>query len=162
MNKIGKEVSMMNKIVIVVVVIAVAIAGFFAGMKFQQSKAVSGAEGNFRTGMMGGNGTFRQKMNGGAPNGQTMMGQAVRGEIIKADDSSITVKLADGSTKIVVLSTNTTIAKSENGTKSDLKAGEQVMVFGSNNSDGSVTAQNVQLNPKSFFRVSSPSGEPKQ
>lgn len=64
------------------------------------------------------------------------------------DDKSITVKLQDGSSKIVLLSNTTAYNKSATGAKSDLKTGEKVAVFGTENSDGSVTARDVQLNPR--------------
>jgi hypothetical protein len=55
--------------------------------------------------------------------------------------------LPDGSTKIVLLSDTTTVNKATTGTLSDLTKGQQVAVFGQENSDGSVTAQTVQINP---------------
>jgi ribosomal protein S1 len=71
----------------------------------------------------------------------------VNGEIIGVDEKSITVKMQDGSSRIVILSEKTEINKAASGTKDDLKVGERVAVFGQENSDGSVTAQNIQLNP---------------
>ena len=133
---------------IVVTVILVLVVGgiaFYAGTQFQQSKstfAISGQPGQlqgrqgsgFRTGnagFAGGNSSFRPVM----------------GEIISSDENGITVKLDDGSSKIVVVSDKTTINKSDTGTMADLKTGEKVAAFGSQNSDGSITAQNIQLNP---------------
>jgi len=55
--------------------------------------------------------------------------------------------LQDGSSRIVIVSETTQINKAEQATKTDLKIGEKVAVFGQENSDGSVTAQNIQLNP---------------
>src|SRR6185369_11294861 len=71
----------------------------------------------------------------------------VTGEILNADDKSITVKMMDGSTKIVLLTSTTTYNKAAQASKSDLVTGERVGVFGTANADGSVTAQNIQLNP---------------
>jgi len=51
------------------------------------------------------------------------------------------------SSKIVLLSDGTQINKAETVDKSELKSGVKVAVFGTENSDGSVTAQNVQVNP---------------
>jgi hypothetical protein len=66
-------------------------------------------------------------------------------EIISQDDSSIIVKTQDGSTKIAILSEQTVVNKSSEGSKSDLTIGEQITVFGSENSDGVVTAQNILI-----------------
>ncbi len=125
---------MKNKNLIITILLLVIVAGgaFFAGMKYQQSK--SPRPGNFQGNRSG---QFQQRT------GQN--GRAVNGEILNADDKSITVKLQDGSSKIVLLTETTTINKSAEGSKSDLKEGEKVAVFGTENSDGSVTAQNIQL-----------------
>lgn len=124
-----------NYIAVVLVIVAL-VGGFFAGMKYQQSKSPAGRIGNFQGAR---NGNFLQRNQGYRP---------VNGEIISKDDKSITMKLQDGSSKIVLLSDTTAFSKSTNGSKSDLKTGEKVAVFGTENSDGSVTARNVQLNPQ--------------
>lgn len=140
---------MKNNIVItVVIVILVGAGAFFGGMKYQESKATgSNTARQFQGGM------------GGRQNGQNGQGRftgnsrPVAGEILSFDDKSITVKLQDGSSKIVLLSNKTSINKASEGTKDDLKTGQRVAVFGSENTDGSVTASNIQLNP--VFGVSS-------
>lgn len=48
------------------------------------------------------------------------------------------------------MSDKTQINKTSAGAKSDLAKGAQVAVFGTENSDGSVSAQNIQLNPMQF------------
>ena len=83
----------------------------------------------------------------GGESGRRMNFRPINGEIISSDDKSITVKLSDGSSKIVVLGTSTVINKADQATKDDLKVGEKAAVFGTENSDGSITAQNIQLNP---------------
>ena len=72
-------------------------------------------------------------------------GGAVTGEILSMDEKSITVKLMDGSSKIVLISDTSIINKSEMASKSDLKVGVKIMTFGMTNPDGSVTAQNITL-----------------
>lgn len=113
--------------------VVVAAGGFFGGMQYQKSQQVTSVGGRLAGG--GRFGANRQN------------GSAVRGKITSADNGSITVQLRDGSSKIITISGSTSINKAVNGSKDDLKTGEQVMVFGNNNSDGSVTAQNIQLNP---------------
>src|SRR4030043_1252872 len=82
----------------------------------------------------------------GLGNNQRPAGLAmVRGEIISQDEKSITVKLPDESSKIVLISENTKINKASEGSLADLKTGEQVMINGQTNSDGSVSATNVQV-----------------
>lgn len=128
-----------TKVILVVAVLFIVFAGggFYAGMKYQQSQ-----RGQF----------FRQfNSSQGSQNNQARgrMGfRPVAGEVISRDDKSITVKLQDGGSKIVLFSDNTSINKASEGSKDDLKTGEQVAVFGQENSDGSVTAQNIQLNPQ--------------
>lgn len=67
----------------------------------------------------------------------------VEGQIISLDERSITIKLADQSSKMVVISDNTKINQLISGAKSDLIEGKIVSIVGSENSDGSVTAQTI-------------------
>lgn len=122
-----------NMILVGVLIIVVAAAGFFGGMQYQKTqRANQFMNGGARRSGTGGNGNF----------------QPVRGQIISADPKSITVKLTDGSSKIVLLSDSTQITESTQAGKDALVNGKTVLVIGQTNSDGSVTAQNVQLNPQ--------------
>ncbi len=70
------------------------------------------------------------------------------GSIVAEDSSSITLALPAGSgSKIVFYSAGTTINKMASGTASDLKTGTNVSVTGTTNSDGSITAQSIQIRP---------------
>lgn len=132
-----------------VVTVVVGASGFFAGMKYQQSKS-----GNTRFAMLGngqGGRTFGGSGAGGA--GARTGFRPVTGQILSADAQSITVKLQDGSTKIVLLTDKTQINQATSATKADLKTGATVAVFGNTNTDGSVTAQSVQLNPQMEMRA---------
>lgn len=132
---------MKNKslIMVVVAVLIVGAAAFYGGMQYQKSQRGNFAGGQFanRNGEPGG---FRGQGNN----------RPVSGEIISQDDNSITVKMQDGSSKIVILSEKTTINKASTGTKSDLKTGERITAFGTANSDGSVTAENVSIGGTMF------------
>lgn len=129
-------------IILIVAVIIVGVGGFFGGMKYQQSQRAS-----FTQGFGGGGGYFRGGFPRGSGQGRGANGMAVVGKVISSDNGSITVQLQDGSSKIVVLPSSATISKSTSGSISDLQTGTNVAVFGTTNSDGSVTAQNVQINP---------------
>jgi hypothetical protein len=132
----------MKSVYVFILLAVVGAASFFGGMKFQESKRGQfqriGSDGNMMQ-FRGPNGA-----SGGTFNRQGY--QPVGGEIIKKDDTSLTLKLEDGSSKIIILGDSTKINKAEEVKKEDLKEGEKVVVFGTTNSDGSVTAQNVQVN----------------
>ncbi len=113
-----------NITTIFIMVILAGIISFFGGMKYQESKISAG--------------------------GRQFQGRGTRantGEIVSVDDKSIIIKLQDGSSKIVLLNDKIMINKVTVGTRDDLKAGVRVAAFGMENSDGSVTGQNIQLNP---------------
>lgn len=136
-------------ITILVAVITLGV-GFFAGMQYQKMQRA-----NFSFGQ--GGGQFAQRAGGNARFGAGA-NRPVVGQIVSVDDNGVTVKMNDGSTKIVVVPSSATINKASTGSKSDLKTGVTIAVFGTNNSDGSVTAQNVQLNPQMRGPQTSPTG----
>jgi len=129
-----------NYLITIILIILFTAAGFFGGTKYQQSKILS-PRSQFGDRMQaGGN-------NNGQVNRARMGGGQIVGDISAQDKKTITIKLQDGSSKIILLSEKTTINKASQGLVSDLKVGEKVAVFGTINTDGSVTAQNIQLNP---------------
>lgn len=123
---------MKNNILIITVIVVIVAAGlgFVGGMKYEQMKLPTTVQNQGRFGMR----------RTGANNGMT-----VRGKVMSSDDTSVTVQLTDGSTKIVLVDSKTVYSQSATATKADVKDGENVAVFGMTNSDGSVTARAVQL-----------------
>ena len=142
------------------VIIAVGILAFFGGMKYQGSRQPAFNRQAFG-GPQGAAG-MRNNAGGGGMGGRAGANRPVSGDVISTDDTSITVKLPDGSSKIVLVTSTTQINKASQATITDISAGTKVAVFGANNPDGSVTAQNIQLNPVLNFRggeaTRSPSG----
>ena len=74
-------------------------------------------------------------------------GNSTAGQIISKDSTSITIKDATGSTKTVYVGASTTVTNFVQGNLADLTSGKSVNVTGTSNSDGSVTATNVQIRP---------------
>ena len=141
----------------VAVIIVVAGAAFYGGMLYGASKSTQaslqgakGMAGGFGGGQrsggaagqgQGGPGGQRGGANGGA------VGDFASGQITAKDDTSVTVKMRDGSSKIIFFSGSTGIDKSVSGTGSDLSVGQQVTVTGKSSPDGSLTAQTIQIRP---------------
>jgi hypothetical protein len=136
---------------IIILVIIVGGLGFFAGIQYQKTQRAS-LRNNFQN-----NGTMRQWGTGRQGNGAMRM-TPVSGEITKVDDNTIIIKTSDGGSKIVVYSTSTKVDKTSEGSKSDLKVGEKVMVVGSASSDGTVTAQNISVGNIMLQRGVPPTG----
>lgn len=119
----------MNKFLILGIVLFLVGTGlgFFVGSKAQRK--TSGSDFQFRQ-------RFGNNMN------------SVKGQIIKDENGNLTIKLSDGSTKLVIVPSSATVYKTDKVNFSDLKTNEEVLIFGTQNSDGSITAENIQLNPK--------------
>lgn len=151
---IAKSINKMIPVIILVAVIAGG-GGFYSGMKYGQSKVSSSGQNDFRNfanmtpeqrqqrmQQFGANGGTRT----GTPDGQRgMMGGVVGGEIISKDDKSVTVKLRDGGSKLIFLSDSTEVVRSVSSTANDLEVGKNISVNGTTNSDGSMTAQTIQV-----------------
>lgn len=142
---------MKNTIVVLVAVVLAGVAGFYGGMKYQQTQSRnlfmtrSGAGGMlYGQGRGIGEGTTLRQEGSFRP---------VAGEVLEKDGDSLTLKLNAGGSKIVLLSAKTEINKTSKGQLSDLEKGERIVVFGTENSDGSLSAQNIQLNAQMRFNV---------
>ena len=122
------------------VVILVGIGSFYGGIKYQQRKSPSG------NAAFQGMRQFRGAVGGQGQNGRAN-GGLVNGDVLSKDDKSMTIKLRDGGSKLVFYTTSTQVKKMADGAMSDIDVGTSVMVTGDSNSDGSVTAQQIQLRP---------------
>lgn len=129
-----------------VVVVAVGLGCLFGGRAWgaggsdhngkNQAEGQNWGNGNGPSGMPGnGSGQFAGRNGGGM----------VSGSIIAVDGTSITVQTNDGSTKIVLVGSSATISLVTKGSTSDLKTGENVVVSGTTNTDGTVTANSIRL-----------------
>lgn len=142
-----------NLILTIVIALLVGVASFYSGMQYQKNQRNTFSRQQIPGRNQNGQGNFQ-----GRGNNQGMA--PVRGEIISQDDKSITVKMQDGSSKIVILSGTTTINKATEVSKADLTTGGQVVAFGTSNSDGSITAQSVSIGGGMFGGMRN--GQPNQ
>lgn len=69
------------------------------------------------------------------------------GSIVSVSGEDVTLKTPDGSSHIVLITPDTTVSKSVTGSVSDLTSGSDVLVSGTSNSDGSISASIIQLRP---------------
>jgi hypothetical protein len=127
----------MNKKIVYVIVGAIVLVGvFYGGMLYGKGQNQTPANGT-------GGATFA----GARTRGAGSFGGATVGQIISEDSSSITVALPAGGSKIVFLDNTTPITKQASGKMSDLTIGTNVSVVGTANTDGSVSAQAIQIRP---------------
>ncbi len=127
----------MKKIYIFAIIGAIILAGgaFYGGVQYNKNQTKNG---------------FGQRMQGfqqGDVKNLRAGGGMTTGEILSKDDKSITIKLSTGGSKIIFFSDATTIGKFTNGNYGDLAIGESVTVNGATNTDGSITAQTIQIRP---------------
>lgn len=127
---------MSNKIMLGAVVVVGALA-FFGGMKYGQANA----RGNFQANIAGG---FRTGVTGRAPGANA---DFINGDIIAKDNQSITIKMRDGNSKIILYSSSTEVSKFDAGTANDLLVGKTISITGTANTDGSLTAKTIQVRP---------------
>jgi hypothetical protein len=132
-----------KKIQLVVIIIVSFVLGFAGGMLFgggNKNPEQSAYQMNGGSGFARGNvGTGTQAR--GFQRGAGM----ISGEVAAKDATSITVKIPNGGSKIVFFSASTTITKSTEGLSDDIVVGAPVTIAGTQNSDGSVSAQLIQL-----------------
>ena len=145
--------------VVVVVVLAVGGGAFYGGMKFRESQLkkdptallslMGGRQGNQGTFMRQGNAQFpgapSDGQSGTTGTGQT--GQArggTMGTIESIEGNVVTIKTNDNKSVKVQTSDTTLVEKFSSVSVSDLEVGESIIVSGSTNDDGSITARSIQ------------------
>ena len=122
---------------LVVILLIIGGGAFYWGMSYGKSQATAAA-------------TAARASFAGARGSRTGASGAglISGSIISEDSSSITLQLPNNAgSKIIFYSGATTISKFDSGTVNDLANGATVSVTGTTNSDGSVTAQSIQIRP---------------
>jgi len=126
---------------IITIIIGVIVGGgaFFGGMQYEKSQA-SRLNGD----------QYAQdgQRQGGRFSGRGRFAGATVGNVVSQDLSSVTVQLQDGSSKIINIAGSTTFSKTNTASKSDIQNGARIAAFGTTNSDGSVTAAYIQINPQ--------------
>jgi hypothetical protein len=141
---------------LITVVVLVLLAGsFYGGMLLGERRARADLPAAFRDRMA----QFGQGAEGLPGAGEGMRGQGgvarfgvqgggVFGQIEEIDGSTIVVTGFNGQQTVVQITDTTLIEKYASVTAADLAIGEQVIVSGSENDDGSVTARSVQVAPR--------------
>ena len=125
-----------------VIVIIAFVGGFFWGkatVPARGTRSFAGVASGTRAGF------------GGAAAG----GGFVSGQIVSNDGTSLVVQLANGNSENVFYSSSTQVIKPSPASANDLTSGTMVMIGGTTNSDGSVTAQSIQIRNA----TSSPAGQ---
>jgi hypothetical protein len=151
-----------------ILVLVIAGASFYGGVVFGKNQTTASAASvpmNFPEGFQPpesaaapGDGTrpFGGRGQGGAagdfaaPDGMTF------GAIESIDGNTLTVTTQAGGTVTVQVTDTTLIEKNASVQVADLAAGDTVIVSGSDNSDGSVTARSVQVAPAGRFMPGGP------
>jgi len=122
------------------VCLIIGLLSFWGGTVFSNSKKpvnqFANRQGDFSQNSGG-------KINQGVRGG--MGGELISGEVLSIDTESITLKLRDGGSKIIFFSPTTKIEKTTEGIASDVVIGKTIMINGTSNSDGSVSAALIQF-----------------
>jgi hypothetical protein len=141
---------MKKQILIFSAILIIASAGsFYAGTKIKTSDTEQRGQ-SFNNNMFNDSeqrGDMTPRNNTG--NSGTFTGlKNTSGEIITKEDGSLVLKEENGGSKIVILSGETKINKIVEITTNEIKENDVITVMGSENQDGSITAQSIQLTEK--------------
>jgi hypothetical protein len=127
----------MKKYIVHIVWLAIAIVALGGGY-FWGKASVAATRAGFAG--AGAYGSSTRRFAGGASGGGFTTGQ-----IISFGNDSMTVQLANGNSEVVLYSSSTPVSEPTIVSPSVLKVGTNVMVGGTSNSDGSLTATTIQV-----------------
>ena len=123
----------------IVIALVLIVAAYALGAHHATKGRTAGARGAY-SGMAGG-------MGSGRAGSMTRGAGFLTGTVLSKDASTLTLKMADGSTKIVLYSGSTQVMHTTAGTADDVAVGSQVSVQGTTNPDGSTTASTISIRP---------------
>ena len=145
------------QIIVGIVVLALVAGGsFYGGMLYGTAQAQAALPAG--PGWAGG--TLPDTQPGGTPGARARQGAGAGfgaqagmtvGQIDMIDGDTLVITNMNGNQIRVQVTDTTLIEKNASVTVADLAAGETVMVSGSENDDGSITARSVQVSPAGRF-----------
>src|SRR4030042_3053237 len=116
---------MQKTLPIIIAAVIVCVGAFFGGMQYGQSK--NSLPKNFGQNLQNGQqlpqGNLGMNNKGNGTN-------FLNGEVLAKDEQSLTIKTADGSSKIVFFSDSTQVSKMIEGAIDDLEIGKQITING--------------------------------
>jgi len=122
--------------IIIVSCVVCAIVFFFIGMSYGKGTAnTTSLSGRMSSSSARGFSGARSGNSGGFANGQ----------VTAKDNQTITLQLPNGNSEVVFYSSSTQVIKPSAASLSDVVSGTQVMIGGTQNADGSLTAQSIQI-----------------
>lgn len=153
-TKISKEIL----VAVVVTAVVVGVLSFCAGYIVARGPKDTVMPPRFAA-----DGFIGQGMTGdraGVPGTRRAGANMAAGEVASLDETSLTLKLTGGGTRIVLFGKDAVVSSCEAGTLADLKEGTQVSVTGEANPDGSLTARFIQAGENMFVRAGQPAPRP--
>jgi hypothetical protein len=127
----------MHKAILFTIVAVLIGSAFYGGMRYEASRQPSFSGGPMMT--QGSNGKI-VNLGGGE-----QAGTFISGSVLSVDETSFTMQLPQGGSRVVLFGSTTPITKSTGGTIEDIQAGETVTVTGRANDDGSISTQSIQI-----------------
>lgn len=150
-----------------VVVLVIAAGSFYGGMVYGKNQATTSRTMTLPNGQQvpfngtpGGAQGFRGQGQNGGPGGFGEQAGMTFGTIESVDGNVVTITTRDGAKKTVNVTDTTLIEKNASVSVSDLATGDTVIVSGSDNTDGSITARSVQVAPAGRLLGGAPAGAP--
>jgi hypothetical protein len=172
-EEIGKLMNKTLKIILAVVgILVLAGAAFYGGMVVGENRAAASAATvpmNLPEGFQPPDGAtlpgdvtrqFGARGQGGGAGGIAAQPGMTFGAIASIDGNTLTVTTQAGGVVTVQVTDTTLIEKNASVGVSDLAAGDTVIISGSANDDGSMTARSVQVAPAGRFMGGPPADQP--
>ena len=130
-----------NIIIAVCIAVVVGLAGFFVGVNVGHTSQTNPG------------GTLARGQNASRTGAFTRStGNLVAGKVLSSDANGITLQITGGGSKVVIVPSSTMVLKSVSGALTDVSVGSNVTIQGTQNTDGSITAQSIQIRPATTSR----------